>query len=98
AHLYPLSLHDALPISLKEVPIVNASLDDAAGEIILHDRYHIGIAVATPQGLIVPVVRDADRKDLAAVMREIERLSTDARAGKTRSEEHTSELQSRFDI
>ena len=36
--------------ALKEVPIVNASLDEAAGEIVLHDRYHIGIAVATPAG------------------------------------------------
>jgi 2-oxoisovalerate dehydrogenase E2 component (dihydrolipoyl transacylase) len=73
--------------ALKEVPIVNASLNDAAGEIILHDRYQIGIAVATPQGLIVPVIRDADRKDLAQILREIERLSSDARAGKARRED-----------
>ena len=65
----------AVVAALKEVPIVNASLDEEAGEIVLHDRYHIGIAVATPAGLIVPVVRDADQKDLATIAREIERLS-----------------------
>jgi pyruvate dehydrogenase E2 component (dihydrolipoamide acetyltransferase)/2-oxoisovalerate dehydrogenase E2 component (dihydrolipoyl transacylase) len=54
---------------------------------VLHDRYHIGIAVATPNGLIVPVIRDADRKDLAEIAREAERLSADARAGKTRLED-----------
>src|SRR5262249_4091276 len=73
--------------ALKEVPLVNASLDEAAKEIVLHDRYHIGIAVATPAGLIVPVVRDADRKDLTETAREVERLSADARAGKSRLED-----------
>jgi pyruvate dehydrogenase E2 component (dihydrolipoamide acetyltransferase)/2-oxoisovalerate dehydrogenase E2 component (dihydrolipoyl transacylase) len=77
----------AVAAALKEVPLVNASLDEAAGEIVLHDRYHVGIAVATPAGLIVPVVRDADRKDLAAVAREIDRLSAAARAGKARLED-----------
>src|SRR5439155_16084422 len=76
----------AAAAALKEVPLVNASLDEAAGEIVLHDRYHIGIAVMTPGGLVVPVVRDADKKDLAAVARDIERLSQDARAGKTKLE------------
>ncbi len=73
--------------ALKDVPIVNASLDEAAGEIVLHDRYHIGIAVATPGGLIVPVVQDADKKDLVEIARDIERLSADARAGKSRRED-----------
>jgi pyruvate dehydrogenase E2 component (dihydrolipoamide acetyltransferase)/2-oxoisovalerate dehydrogenase E2 component (dihydrolipoyl transacylase) len=73
--------------ALKEVPLVNASLDEAAGEIVLHDRYHVGIAVATPAGLIVPVVRDADRKDLAQIAREVERLSAEARAGKARRDD-----------
>ncbi len=52
--------------ALKEVPLVNASLDEAGDEIVLHDRYHIGIAVATPGGLIVPVVHDADKQTSAA--------------------------------
>src|SRR5437899_8374764 len=65
----------AVANALKEVPLVNASLDDDAGEIVMHDRYHVGIAVATPAGLVVPVVRDADRKDVAGIAGEIERLS-----------------------
>src|SRR5581483_4205108 len=73
--------------ALKEVPLVNSSLDEASGEIVLHDRYHIGIAVATPAGLVVPVLRDADRKDLGAIAREIERLGTEAREGRTRLED-----------
>jgi pyruvate dehydrogenase E2 component (dihydrolipoamide acetyltransferase)/2-oxoisovalerate dehydrogenase E2 component (dihydrolipoyl transacylase) len=73
--------------ALKEVPIVNASFDEEAGEIVLHDRYHIGIAVATPSGLMVPVVHDADQKDIGALAREIERLSGAARAGKARRED-----------
>jgi pyruvate dehydrogenase E2 component (dihydrolipoamide acetyltransferase)/2-oxoisovalerate dehydrogenase E2 component (dihydrolipoyl transacylase) len=73
--------------ALKEVPIVNASFDEEAGEIVLHDRYHIGIAVATPSGLMVPVVHDADQKDIGVIAREIERLSGAARAGKARRED-----------
>jgi pyruvate dehydrogenase E2 component (dihydrolipoamide acetyltransferase)/2-oxoisovalerate dehydrogenase E2 component (dihydrolipoyl transacylase) len=77
----------AVARALKEVPIVNASLDEQAGEIVLHDRYHVGVAVATPAGLLVPVVRDADRKDLGAVALEVERLSAEARAGRSRRED-----------
>jgi pyruvate dehydrogenase E2 component (dihydrolipoamide acetyltransferase)/2-oxoisovalerate dehydrogenase E2 component (dihydrolipoyl transacylase) len=73
--------------ALREVPIVNASLDEEAGEIVLHDRYHIGVAVATPGGLIVPVVRDADQKDVPEIAREIERLSEDARWGRSKLED-----------
>jgi pyruvate dehydrogenase E2 component (dihydrolipoamide acetyltransferase)/2-oxoisovalerate dehydrogenase E2 component (dihydrolipoyl transacylase) len=77
----------AVVAALQDVPIVNASLDDASGEISLHDRYDIGIAVATPQGLLVPVVREADRKDLTTIAREIEALSQAARDGKARRED-----------
>jgi pyruvate dehydrogenase E2 component (dihydrolipoamide acetyltransferase)/2-oxoisovalerate dehydrogenase E2 component (dihydrolipoyl transacylase) len=77
----------AVVAGLKQVPIVNASLDDEAGEIVLHDRYNVGIAVATPAGLIVPVIHDADRKDLMQIAREVERLSSEARAGKIRLED-----------
>lgn len=73
--------------ALREVPIVNASLDEKAGEIVLHDHYHVGIAVATPGGLIVPVVRDADKKSLAEMAREIDRLTNDARQGKQHLED-----------
>jgi pyruvate dehydrogenase E2 component (dihydrolipoamide acetyltransferase)/2-oxoisovalerate dehydrogenase E2 component (dihydrolipoyl transacylase) len=77
----------AVVAALWEVPLVNAWMDEEKGEIVLHDRYHIGIAVATPGGLIVPVVRDADRKSLGEIAREIERLSSEARSGKTRLED-----------
>jgi len=73
--------------ALKEVPIVNASLDEAGGEIVLHDHYHIGVAVATPQGLIVPVVHDVYRKSLGEIARDIEQLSAATRAGRARLED-----------
>jgi 2-oxoisovalerate dehydrogenase E2 component (dihydrolipoyl transacylase) len=74
-------------LALKDVPIVNASLDEKAGEIVLHDHYHIGVAVAAPGGLIVPVVRDADRLSLAQIARVVEQLSADARAGRSKRED-----------
>ncbi len=77
----------AVVAALKEVPLVNASLDETTDEIVLHDRYHIGIAVATPSGLMVPVLHDADHKDIGDLAREIERLSSAARAGKSRRED-----------
>ena len=77
----------AVAHALKEVPLVNASLDEAANEIVLHDHYNIGIAVATPGGLVVPVIRDADQRDLGGIAREIERLGNDARAGRQRLED-----------
>src|SRR5690606_8366108 len=77
----------AAALALKEVPIVNSSLDEEAGEIVLHDHCHVGVAVATHAGLIVPVVRDADRKDLLTIAAEIERLGAEARQGKSRLED-----------
>jgi 2-oxoisovalerate dehydrogenase E2 component (dihydrolipoyl transacylase) len=77
----------AIVAALKDVPIVNASLDEAGNEIVLHDRYHIGVAAATPAGLMVPVIHDADQKDIGTIAREIERLSSAARAGKSRRED-----------
>ncbi len=67
--------------ALRHVPLVNASLDEQAGEIVLHDVYHIGIATATAKGLVVPVIRDADQLDLAGIARECERLIRAAQAG-----------------
>ena len=74
----------AVVAALKEVPLVNSSLNETDSEIVLHDHYHIGIAVATQGGLIVPVIRDADQKDIPALAREIERLGNDARAGRAK--------------
>jgi len=77
----------AIVAALKEVPLVNASLDEKAGEIVLHDHYHVGIAVATASGLKVPVVRDADKKGIGDIAREIDRLSTEARQGRSKRED-----------
>jgi 2-oxoisovalerate dehydrogenase E2 component (dihydrolipoyl transacylase) len=72
----------AVARALKEVPVVNSSYDEASNEIVYHDSYHVGVAVAVPNGLVVPVVRDADKKDVPAIASAIERLSVAARAGK----------------
>ena len=73
--------------ALQEFPALNASLDEAAQEIVYHPHFNIGVAVDTPNGLVVPVVHDADRKRLREVATEIERLATAAREGKLRNEE-----------
>jgi len=77
----------AAALALKDVPLVNASLDEASGEIVLHDRCDVGVAVATPAGLVVPVVREADKKDLGTIAREIERLGDAARAGRSKRDD-----------
>jgi pyruvate dehydrogenase E2 component (dihydrolipoamide acetyltransferase) len=77
----------AVVAALKKHPWLNATLDEPRGEIRLRREYHIGIASATEQGLMVPVVRNADRRSLLDIAREIDRLSTAARAGKARPEE-----------
>ena len=72
---------------LKDHPALNASLDEDAGEIVFHDRYDIGVAVDTPAGLVVPVVRDADKKRLREVAVEIDRLAVGARDGTLTAED-----------
>jgi 2-oxoglutarate dehydrogenase E2 component (dihydrolipoamide succinyltransferase) len=62
---------------LREVPIVNAQIED--GDIVYHRRVHLGIAVSTPRGLVVPVVRDADRLSLAELEGAIAALAGRAR-------------------
>ncbi len=71
----------AVVAGLKAYPALNASLDEDASEIVFHGRYDIGIAVDTPAGLVVPVVRSADKKRLREIAEEVERLATGARAG-----------------
>jgi pyruvate/2-oxoglutarate dehydrogenase complex dihydrolipoamide acyltransferase (E2) component len=73
--------------ALKKHPWLNATLDEARAEIRLRREYHIGIATATEQGLMVPVVKNADRRSLLDLAREIDRLSTATRAGKARPED-----------
>ena len=62
--------------------MLNSSLDVEKNELVMHGRCHIGIAAATEQGLVVPVIHDADTLDLFDLTREINRLGEVARAGK----------------
>ena len=64
---------------LRDHPIVNARLDDGTDEVVYFDRFDLGIAVDTPDGLMVPVVTDADRRDVAGTAAEIVRLAAAAR-------------------
>lgn len=72
----------AAVIGLKQFPYVNSSMDEDKQEIILKRNYNIGIATATSEGLVVPVIRDADNKSILELAREIETLSQKARNAK----------------
>jgi pyruvate dehydrogenase E2 component (dihydrolipoamide acetyltransferase) len=71
----------ALIEALKRFPMFNATLDEERGEIVWKRYYHIGIAVATDRGLLVPVVRDADRKSIVELARELALKSEATRDG-----------------
>ncbi|EQD72615.1 dihydrolipoamide acetyltransferase component of pyruvate dehydrogenase complex [mine drainage metagenome] len=71
----------ALVQALREHPVVNASLDVAGNMLILKKYYHLGFAVDTPEGLVVPVLRDVDRKNIWTLAREISGLADQARKG-----------------
>ena len=73
--------------ALRRFPQMNALLDEARGEIVQRRQYHIGLATATADGLIVPVVRDADRKSIVELARDIDRLAALTKAGKAGRDE-----------
>jgi pyruvate dehydrogenase E2 component (dihydrolipoamide acetyltransferase) len=73
--------------ALKKHPIFNASLDEVEQAIVFKEYYHLGVAVDTDAGLIVPVIRDADKKDLIELSRELEDLAGKARQRKVSAEE-----------
>jgi len=73
--------------ALKKFPVLNASVD--GNDIIYHEYYDIGVAVSTDRGLVVPVVRDADGKDFAAIEREIADYARKAREGSIAIEDLT---------
>jgi pyruvate dehydrogenase E2 component (dihydrolipoamide acetyltransferase) len=77
----------ALTAALLRHPIFNASYDDDKQEIVLKKYQHIGIAVDSPQGLLVPVIRNADRKSLTELAKEIGQLAEAGRAGKLTAEQ-----------
>ncbi len=72
----------ALIPALMEFPYLNSSLDDEKQEIVLKGDYNIGVATDTPNGLMVPVIKAADRKSIWEVATEIQLLSEKARTGK----------------
>jgi 2-oxoglutarate dehydrogenase E2 component (dihydrolipoamide succinyltransferase) len=71
--------------ALKEIPAVNAEIDGA--DIVYKNYYHIGIAVGTERGLVVPVVRDADQKSIAEIEKTISDFGRRARDGSLKIEE-----------
>ena len=68
--------------ALKKFPAFNASLDAEGANLILKKYYHIGFAADTPNGLVVPVIKDADKKGIAQIAQEMTDLSAQAREGK----------------
>jgi pyruvate dehydrogenase E2 component (dihydrolipoamide acetyltransferase) len=72
----------AVASSLKRHPMVNASVDMGENSIIYKEYVHIGIAVDTERGLVVPVIRDADRKSISQIAAELDELATTVREGK----------------
>jgi pyruvate dehydrogenase E2 component (dihydrolipoamide acetyltransferase) len=68
--------------ALKQFPQFNSSLDKSGENLIIKNYYHIGVAVDTPGGLVVPVVRDADRKGVFDIAQELGEISKKARDGK----------------
>lgn len=77
----PFIIKSLIP-ALQEFPYLNSSLDDAAGEIILKGDYNIGIATDTENGLVVPVIKNADKKTIWELAADIHNLSEKARVGK----------------
>jgi len=77
----------ALVNTLVKHPLFNCSLDEAAEQIVFKEYYHIGIAVDTENGLIVPVIRDADKKSVFQLSKDLEELAAKARERKVTGED-----------
>jgi pyruvate dehydrogenase E2 component (dihydrolipoamide acetyltransferase) len=73
----------ALLLAAKRHPMVNSSWDEAAQEIVVHGQVNLGIAAATPRGLVVPNIKDAGRLSLAELAGALAELTETARAGKS---------------
>lgn len=77
----------AMVLALREFPQINARFDDEAGVVTRYEGVHLGVAVQTPQGLVVAVVRHAESRDLWGNAAEVARLAELARAGRANREE-----------
>jgi pyruvate dehydrogenase E2 component (dihydrolipoamide acetyltransferase) len=71
----------ALTVALRRHPLINSSWDEEAKEIVVRHAYHVGVATDTERGLLVPVIRNADRHTIFQIAREIGRLVASARDG-----------------
>ncbi len=72
----------AVVAALKKHPVLNAALDESTNELVYRKYYNIGIAASSDAGLVVPVVKQADRLSILDLAREIERLANDVKIGK----------------
>lgn len=77
----------AVVAALKKHPSLNSAFDESTSEIVVKKGLHIGIAASTDHGLVVPVVRDADRKSILEVARDIQRLGEDAKQMRLKPED-----------
>lgn len=77
----------ALIATIREFPMFNASIDDEKQEIIYKKYFNLGFAADTPNGLVVPVIKNADQKSLLELSKEILELSKKARDGKLKPDE-----------
>ena len=77
----------AVVAPLKKYPAFNSSLDEVAQEVVTKEYYHLGVAVDTEAGLIVPVLRDVDKKNMLELSKELEDLATKARERKLSADE-----------
>ena len=73
--------------TLKKHPTFNSSLDEVANEIVIKEYFHLGIAVDTDMGLMVPVIRDVDKKSMLELGKELESLAARARDRKISGDE-----------
>ena len=79
----------AVALALQRHPILNSALDESTNELVYRRYYNLGVATSTDAGLMVPVVKDADKRSLLELSREIERVAVDAKAGKSKVEDLT---------
>ncbi len=77
----------AVAATLKQHPVFNSSLDEVTSEIVIKEYIHLGIAVDTDQGLMVPVIRDVDKKSMFDLAKELEALAAKARDRKISADE-----------
>jgi pyruvate dehydrogenase E2 component (dihydrolipoamide acetyltransferase) len=77
----------AVVAALKKHPVLNSALDESTQELVYRKYINLGIAASTPTGLMVPVVKSADRMSILELAREVDRLALDAKAGKSKLED-----------